>query len=123
MLLRPPTGTLYFFMEEAKAIVSSEEHISLSFSARAPSGMAQGSRLAAGRELFTLEEDSALHAVDALRAGWFPGKGYIPAGQRASLASAFQSVGLLFRVMVKMEELTSVILAAQAETGSIIAVL
>ena len=89
-------GTLYLFVEEAEAFMSSEGHSCLSSYAKEPSGKPHRGRVVAGRELVTRDEDRAMYPVDALRRAWFRGKFYVHPVQGDSLAYAFKSGGIPF---------------------------
>ena len=123
MFLHARTGTLYFFVEEAQAFMSSECDIYLSFYANEPSGMPQGVRVFAARVLITLDEDLSVFPVEALRRGWFCGKYYGSPVQGDTLSSAFQSGAIPFRGGGNMDDVNGVIPAAQSVPGVSVAVL
>ena len=119
MFVHARTGTLYFFVEEAQAFISSEGDIYLSHHANEPWRMPQGVRAAAARVMLTLEQDLSGYRLEALQRGWYLGKFYFPPcpPQGHSLASAFLSGRSPFLGVFNMDDVNNVIRAAQAIPG------
>ena len=122
MLVHARTGTLYFFVQEVQAFMSSDGDSYLCYYAAEASESPQGAGSVATRTLFTLEPDLSAYPNEALRSWWFLGRTFLPM-VHGTLARTFQGGAIPFQEMVNMHRVASTIRASQSVPGASVTVL